>query len=400
MRNGSTITRSLALLFAVSFAMLSAGCKKSPAPTTSQPSSTIALPAIGGEGAVRLERKATGGGSKPEFLSVTLLPGRGMNVFQITAYIPGKGEIPLLASPSLAEAASELTGTGKDQYGNLSFSFGGAFLVPYPNRIIGTLSPDRKSVVTHWQGHALTLPANWQGKNPGARPHAMHGLILDSQAGDLRTVTTPDGQTETAVIHAGNFGGHWLSSTDLTFNVALSGDSVELIVTASNVGSESEPMAIGWHPYFALPSGDRAQARLHVPASMVATVNNYDDVFPTGQLRPVAGTPYDYQAAQGVPLDERFLDDNFSQLERTDGGVAVRVTDPAAHYGMEIDGQAPEINTVQVYAPPDKPFVAVEQQFNFGDPFGAEWKGKDTGMVTLGPGHSVTWKVGLRLISP
>jgi hypothetical protein len=40
----------------------------------------------------------------PEFLSVTLLPGRGMNVLQITAYIPGKGEVNLLASPSIEGA--------------------------------------------------------------------------------------------------------------------------------------------------------------------------------------------------------------------------------------------------------------------------------------------------------
>jgi len=41
------------------------------------------------------------GGTMPEFLSVTMLPGRGMNVLQIKAYIPGKGEVNLLASPSV-----------------------------------------------------------------------------------------------------------------------------------------------------------------------------------------------------------------------------------------------------------------------------------------------------------
>ena len=74
-----------------------------------------------------LARKASSGGSKPEFLSVTLLPGRGMNMFQVTAAIPGKGEIPLMRSPSLADAPKVLSGTGKDQSGNASFSLGGAF---------------------------------------------------------------------------------------------------------------------------------------------------------------------------------------------------------------------------------------------------------------------------------
>jgi galactose mutarotase-like enzyme len=97
-----------------------------------------------------------------------------------------------------------------------------------------------------------------------------------------------------------------------------------------------------------------------------------------------------------------FLDDNFSKLTRTDGAVDVRLTDPASSYGMHVMGESPEIKTVQVYAPtdPGKNFVAIEEQFNFADPFGKEWHGTDTGMVTLKPGASVTWKVKLELFTP
>lgn len=381
-------------------AVLPLGCKQRPAAPAEQKSPAAAtLPQVGGENVVQLERKPTAAGAKPEFLSMTLFPGRGMDVFQITANVPGKGVIPVLASPSLQDAASQLTGTGKDQYGNLSFAFGGPFLVPYPNRIIGKLSPDGQSVITSWHGHTLTLPANWKGKKPGARRHAMHGLILEDKVQDLHTETTPDGQTETGVIHAGNFGGHWLSSTDLNFTIALTGPSIEATITAKNVGTVDEPMSIGWHPYFSIPSGDRKQARLHVPGSMLAVVNNYDDVFPTGKLVPVKGTAYDYQAPDGAPLDGHYLDDNFSHLTRTDGTVQVRLTDPASHYGIQLDGLSPEIKTIQVYAPPTESYAVIEEQFNFADPFGAEWKGMDTGMVTLHPGQSVTWKVRLELIT-
>ena len=48
-------------------------------------------------------------------------------------------------------------------------------------------------------------------------------------------------------------------------------------------------MGIGSHPYFSIPSGVRAQARLRIPASKLAVVNNYDDVFPTGQLVEASG---------------------------------------------------------------------------------------------------------------
>jgi aldose 1-epimerase len=384
------------------FALLAAGCKQQPA-TPAEQAPQPAAPAaikIGGEDVLTLARKASSGGSKPEFLSVTLLPGRGMNMFQVTAAIPGKGEIPLLHSPSVADAASQLTGTGRDQLGNASFSFGGAFLIPYPNRIIGEPSSDGKSVITQWRGHTLALPANFPSKQPGGRVVAIHGLITQAKVEDLQTQTTPDGQTVTGVVHAGDFGGHWLSDTDLNLTIALTGDAVDATITARNVGKELEPISIGWHPYFQIPSGHRAQVRLHIPASTMAVVNNYSDAFPTGQLKPVKGTEYDYNAADGVALDDHFLDDNFSHLQRTQGAAEVKLIDPDSSYGLTVAALSPEIKTVQVYSPKNASFVAIEDQFNYVDPFGKQWKGMDTGMVTLRPGQSVTWKVRLELFKP
>jgi galactose mutarotase-like enzyme len=379
-----------------------AGCSKAapPAQQESAPTPAPAVTQIGGEDIVHLQRKATSNGAKPEFLSATIFPGRGMNLFQIMANIPGKGDVQVFASPSIEDAAAKLNGGPLDQNGNASFSFGGAFLVPYPNRIRGKLSDDGKTITTAWNGKPITLPANWAGKKPGAERHAMHGLILASRTDDVKTETTSDGETVTGVIHAGDFGGHWLSQTDLNFSIGLSGDAVEATVTAKNVGNEPEPMSIGWHPYFAIPGGNRTQAQLRVPADFVAEVNNYDDVFPTGKLIPVKGTKYDFNAPGGVPLKDIFLDDNFSTLKRTDGAVVVDLTDPASSYGIHVEGLSPEIKTVQVYAPPDKSFTAIEQQFNFGDPWGKMWHGKDTGMVTLKPGQSVTWKCRLVLFTP
>jgi galactose mutarotase-like enzyme len=393
-----------ALLLAATL-LLMGGCKPSTRTETAspQPAPAAATPQINGEDVVTLQRKATSGGSAPEFLSATVIPGRGMNLLQITANLPGKGTTNIFFAPPLSEAQTKLGGSDPaDKFGNASFSFGGAFLVPYPNRIRGKLSDDKQSITTTWHGKTLTLPANWAGKKPGAEPHAMHGLILDSKTDDVKVSDSADGQTVTGTIHAGDFGGHWLSKTDLDFTIELAGKDVTATITAKNVGDQEEPMAIGWHPYFSIPSGDRTQARLHIPAAQMAVVNNYDDVFPTGRLKPVKGTKYDFNAAEGRPLDGDFLDDNFSKLTRTNGDVDVRLTDPASNYGIHVLGESPEIKTVQVYAPtdPGKNFVAIEEQFNFGDPFGKEWHGMDTGMVTLKPGASVTWKVKLELFTP
>jgi aldose 1-epimerase len=356
---------------------------------------------IGGQPVVHLTRKPSHEEDKPEFLSATILPGRGMNLFQITAKLPGKGVVDILASPSLEEAASTLDGGPKDSHGIQSFAFGGAFLAPYANRIRGKLTPDGKSITTQWQGKPLTLPAVWKGKaNQNAELHAIHGLILDRKTNDLKVQDTKDGQTVTGFIHSGSFDRQWFSSTDLTITIKLTGETVEASITAKNVGNKPEPIGIGWHPYFAIPSGDRKQVRLHIPGSNLAEVNNYDDVFPTGKLLPVRGTKYDFTAPEGKPLESIFLDDNFSQLVRKDKSVVVDLVDPAAGYGLHIRGLSGEIKTIQVYAPPAKPYVAIEEQFNFADPFSPVWGKLDTGMVTLAPGKSVNWTVSLELFTP
>lgn len=353
---------------------------------------------VNGEKIVTLHRTAVSK-TKPEFTSVTVMPGRGMELLYVTANFPGKGEVPVLASPDLATAVKMLN-QEDDANGDLGYRLGAAFLVPYPNRIIGKVSPDGKTLTTTWNGHVLTLPANNVGKLPGAERHAMHGLILKAYATDIRVSETPGGEQVTGVIHAGNFGGHWLSKTDLVVTITLTAEAVDASIVAHNVGNQPEPIAIGWHPYFNLPSGDRSQVRVHIPGSQVALVDNYDNVFPTGKLKPVAGTQYDLLAPNGVPLDKHFYDDNWSHLQWKNGAVTVKVIDPAAHYGVDIQGLSPEIRTIQMYAPPDKQFVAIEDQYNFADPFGKEWNGMNTGMVTLQPGESTRWQVRLHVFVP
>jgi galactose mutarotase-like enzyme len=357
-----------------------------------------ALPEIGGQKVIILTRAAVSA-TQPEFTSITVAPGRGMEILQITANFPGKGNVDVLASPDLA-GAKKMLDVDDDDNGDVSFWLGAAFLVPYPNRIRGKLAVDGKTLTTEWQGHTLTLPANNIGHLAGAERHAMHGLILKSKTDKIRVKMLPGGEQVIGVIHAGDFGGHWLSKTDLVITVTLSAEAIDASIAAHNVGSEAEPMAIAWHPYFNLPSGDREQARVHIPASSVAEADNYDNVFPTGKVLPVKGTRFDLSAPGGVTLAKNFFDDNWSRLDWKGGAATVEIIDPAAHYGVKIEGLSQEIKTIQMYAPPAKSFAAIEHQYNFADPFGKEWDGMDTGMVTLKPGESTRWHVRVRLFMP
>ncbi|HEV2617563.1 MAG TPA: hypothetical protein VGU63_13240, partial [Candidatus Acidoferrales bacterium] len=84
---------------------------------------------IGGEPAVILTRPKPTDRSKPQFLGATILPGNGMNLLQIRAYLPGKGDIDVINAPSLPDAKNLLENQN-DAFGNKSFSMGGAILLP------------------------------------------------------------------------------------------------------------------------------------------------------------------------------------------------------------------------------------------------------------------------------
>lgn len=360
-------------------------------------------PQIGGQDVVVLSRGRSGTGKTLEFLSATMLPGRGMNSMQISAWIPGRGETNLLASSDLEEVANLLN---SDPTGNKSFSLGGAFLVPFANRIVGKLTHGGNDLEFEWHDKKMVLHANWIANNDGVpmaghKRHAIHGLILAEKTDSISTQMTADGESFTGVLHAGNWGGHWFSGNDVAITATLSGPAIDYEVTVRNVGKLPEPVGIGWHPYFSILSGDRSNVLVHIPAEDTAEVNNYDDVFPTGRLMPVAGTSLDFNAPGGAKLPNKLVDDSFTDLRRQpDRPVVIELRDPAAKYGLRMICVSPQIQTVQMYAPPEKKFVAIEPQYNLGDPFGKEWKGRDTGMVTLKPGEQTTWHVRLELFVP
>lgn len=333
------------------------------------------------------------------FASAQLLPRRAMMLFQARARTPELGEFDVLASPSLEAGLARLDGGLQDHMGNGVFSMGGAFLAPFANRIRGRFDPARDVIVTRVAGQLVQLPANGVGHNANAERNAIHGLILN------RAVDTFDvAKDQTSVvghIAAGDFDGHWLSRIDLRLAISLIENRLVVDVRATNVGNESSPVGLGWHPYFALPSGRRDQARIRLPARQRLAVNNYDEVLPSGEIIDVIGTPYDFTPVGGMPLGSRYFDDCFVDLKRDSrGDVVCEVIDASAAYGMRITTRSPHVTALQLFAPPDKPFVVIEPQFNWADPFGDAWpSGTDTGMAMLEPRDSVDYRVELEIFT-
>jgi galactose mutarotase-like enzyme len=357
------------------------------------------VPRPGGQVAIVMTRSLLMGSSMPEFLSVTMLPGRGMNVLQITANIPGMGKVNLLASPSVEDAAGAMSGTDADADGQASLTMGGAFEIPWAGRIWGAPSQAAGRISTVWRGHSMTLPASG---NSSAGADAQGGLLLAEAADSAETTVMPDGGQTQAVFHSADFDARWPSKTDVTVTVQMDSRSINLTVLARNTGDVPEPVGIGWHPRFAVQSGNREQMRLRLPAERRIEVHDRKSGLPTGVLLPVSGTAYDFTMPGGEPLGKMDLDDCFVALHREmlDNGQVAELSDPAGGYGLRLTALSSTIQAMRVVAQSNSEFVSIEPQFNFDDPFGREWgSGVDTGMVLLQPGQSTQWKARLEIFS-
>ena len=350
----------------------------------------------GGQDVLTLQRSPMIGGNGPEFISATLLPGRGMNVLQIGAYLPGKGDVELLASPPLEEAAKRLSGAGPDANGAESLAMGGAIEAPWAGRISGVLDPAGGALATMWRGIHLTLPADRAGAT------ATGGLLLKQPSSSVSTNIMPDGGQAQGTFEAGDFGGHWPSSTEITTSIELSGKAIEMKIVARNTGTAAEPMGIGWHPRFAILNARRGDVMLRLPQAERLDVKDRRTGELSGKLLPVAGTEYDFTGPSGAKLGALNLDDTFVHLHRglMENGPIVEMRDPENGYGLRITALTPTIKAFRVYAPLDGSFLSIDPQFNFDDPFGREWpKNEDTGMVVLQPGQTAQWYIRLEIFS-
>jgi aldose 1-epimerase len=351
----------------------------------------------GGEAPVILTRNATPNHAGPEFLSATLLPGRGFNLWQLTAFLPGHGEVPLLVSPPVAGAEDVLTGTGADANGTASTNYGAAFLAPWAGQMSGFPAPANGVLQGQWQSQRLSFPAIAQGSLLSTE-----GLLLNRGANNVQYLHLVDGQAARATFHPGSFSGGWPGDTDLNIFVELSGPTLDITMTVQNNGTVPEPFGMGWHPHFAIPSGQRAQATLVLPSNTRTTPRDRRTGLYPGTIESTQNTPFDFIHAGGTKLGATSLDDTYLDLHSSvmaDGPIA-ELRDPAENYGLRIIPLTTNIKTLRVIAPADKNWISIGPNMNVPDPLGHEWDNLDSnGMVILQPGDSIQWKVRLEIFA-
>ncbi|HTV09000.1 MAG TPA: hypothetical protein VMD97_08175 [Candidatus Aquilonibacter sp.] len=349
----------------------------------------------GGQEAIVLHRSANALSGEPEFLSATFLPGRGMNMLQLTASIPGKGEVPILLAPSLADATRDLTGAGEDANGSVSATFGAAILAPWAGRLTGSPTSSVSTLESVWNGERLTFPP----ARPGSTFSTL-GLMLDRPADNVSTDPIPDGQAVTAMYHAGSFSGSWPSTMDIVVRAELAGRTLDLTVTEQNTGQVPTPAGIGWHPVFAL-RGDRADVRITIPSITKVEMDHRTNL-PSGKTVSIAGTTADLIRARGTRLDDVGVNDTYTDLLSGilgDGPIA-EIRDPDAGYGLRLIPLTASIKFLRVVSPAGASWISIEPDTNTDDPFGHEWASSDdSGIVNLQPGDSLQWHVRLEIYS-
>jgi aldose 1-epimerase len=349
----------------------------------------------GGQAAVTLRRPSNAVSGEPEFLSATMLPGRGMNLLQITASVPGKGEVPILFSPSLADATRVLTGAGEDANGSVSTTFGAAILAPWAGRLTGSPTSSSSTLESVWQGARISFPPAHAGGTISTM-----GLMLDRPTDNLSTDTIPDGQAVTAVYHAGSFSGSWPSMMEITVRAELAERMLDLTVTEQNTGQVATPAGIGWHPVFALAS-DRPDVRIVIPSITRVDIDRRTNL-PSGKTVSTGGTTADLIRARGTRLDDMSLNDTYTNLQSGllgDGPIA-EIRDPQAGYGLRLIPLTANIKFMRVEAPAGERWISIEPNTNVDDPFGREWPNPDdAGIVSLQPGESLQWHVRLEIFS-
>ena len=351
---------------------------------------------FGGQEAIRLLRTPDAPEGEPEFLSATLLPGRGMNVLQITARIPGHGEIPLLASPPSADGATTSPDADADANGVPGSAVGAAFMIPWAGRLSGRPSETPGTLQTVWIGQRLTFPASAPASLLSTR-----GLLLDRGADTAKTDPIPGGQSVEATFHPGTFSGNWPSTGSVHIEAAMTGQTLDLNVSVQNTGGAPMPVGIGWLPHFRIASGHRQHIELLVPSTERLEMDRSTGL-PTGAIVPVTGTSLNFSGANGTALGAAGVDETYVHLvldaHASGTRASAELRDTEFGYGLRLSPASPSIRALHVIAPADKPWVSVAAETNYDDALGAEWTGAGgSGIRTLQPGESLQWKVRLEL---
>jgi aldose 1-epimerase len=120
---------------------------------------------------------------------------------------------------------------------------------------------------------------------------------------------------------------------ELRLEYRLGRDGLTVAATATNLGGDTLPFGLGFHPYLRVGTERVDTAVLRLPGRQRLVLD--DRSLPTGELRPVAGTEFDF--TQGRPIGPTRLDTAFTDLARdADGCARAQLEDPSSGRTVEL----------------------------------------------------------------
>lgn len=262
-------------------------------------------------------------------MDVSILPSVGNRVFQMKV----RGKNILYHPPDLSELG------------------GIPFLAPWADVL------DEQAFWANGKRYGFNMDL---GNVRGERP--IHGLLTDSP---LWQVTEVAADTRSAHVtsllefwKSPDLIAQWPFAHEYQMTHSLADGMLEVKTTITNLSTDSMPVAIGFHPYFQIPSIPRDEWTTHLPARVHVVAD--ENQIPTGEMRPL-------DIPNPLPLRGQTLDDGFTDLERD--------ADGRARFSITAEGQSggrtaeilfgPKYRVATIYLPPPLPedareFICIE----------------------------------------
>jgi len=254
---------------------------------------------------------------------------------------------------------------------NLTSSFKGSNLFPFPNRI--------RDGKYNFGEKTYQLDINFEAEN-----NAIHGLVFDKE---FEVISKENGDVNCSLVilyKPKNLPGGYPFSYTLEIEYRwIKYALFECISKVTNHSDKDIPLGIGWHPYM-LADADKvddlwvqfpSKKMLEVDKRMIPTGNseNYTDF---NQLTQLGSTSFD----------------SCFELNTDVTPAEVVIYNKNKNFGYKLWQETGDqkYNYLQVYTPPTRKSIAVEPMTCTPDAFNNK-----NGLITLAPGKSLSVKWGI-----
>ena len=249
--------------------------------------------------------------------------------------------------------------------------YAGRFLFPYNDRI-----PEGKYV---YKGQTYQLPCNSR-RGDGS----IHGLIYNRELKEIGRKADENGAELSllAELHKDDFPQGYPFDMSLLIVYTLNDKGLSVNFKIKNDGNKTAPLAMGWHPYFALEGTADNWSFYHKGGSYVEVADN---LIPTGNTPSVKGSIFDFSGGKQFGADEYDI-----AISAPDDGF-MRLSDGKQHIDMTFD--AAFFKYTQIYIPPSRKGVAVEPVSAATNAF----NDASLGLIEVEPGEEIDTYLKIQL---